>query len=383
MQSIATQRARGVSRVQAQGQSAEAILNELTGEFVKFKERNNAVLDDLAAQIAANRVGGVGGDDGDVKPSVKAARAELGAFVRSGLIPMAAMSTDDGSSGGYLVQPELEKTITRRQADISPMRTLARVVTSRSGEYQIPIATGGVDSGWVGERQSRPETDGPPLALLTITAQEIYANPSVTQRLLDDSVENIGNYLSEEIALAFDEKEGDAFVNGNGVNKPRGFLQYSTAATADATRPFGTLQFDETAGSGVIAADDLVDLVFDLRRGYRRGAAWVMNSTTASVVRKLKDAEGNHIWSLTGDAEMPRLLGYPVEIDEGMPTIATGAFPIAFGNFKRGYIIVDRTGIRLIRDDVTNKPYVQFYTTKRVGGGVYDSNAIKLMKIKA
>ncbi|MBU3971545.1 MAG: phage major capsid protein [Alphaproteobacteria bacterium] len=376
---------RGVSAVRNGPRDADpaTILNGLADAFGEFKERHNAEIDGINARLAAATIGGapVGTD---TPAGVRAAQESFGRFAKTGVAPMAAMSTDDNSKGGYLVQPELEKVITRRQADLSPMRRLARVQTTTSGEYQIPMADGGVESGWTSERGARPETDAAALAMLTIVTGEIYANPAITQKMLDDAVVDIGAYLADEITLAFEEKEGDAFVNGDGINKPRGFLQYPSEATADATRPRGTLEFKETAGTGVIAPDDLINLLYNLRAGYRAGSVWLMNSETAGVVRKLKDADGNHIWSLATTAgELPMLLGYPVEIDEGMPAIANGAYPVAFGNFQRGYIVVDRTGIRVLRDDLTNKPYVHFYTTKRVGGAVHDGNAIKLLKIKS
>jgi len=386
MQNETLTRVRGVQSARAlpRDQSPGEVVSALADTLHDFIARNDRAIDDINSRLAANTVGGARRGDSDTPGSVRAAQESFGRFAKTGMAPKAAMQTDDDSKGGYLVQPELEKTITRRQADLSPMRRLARVQTTTSGEYQIPLADGGVDSGWVGERQARPETDGATLAMLTITAHEIYANPAITQKMLDDAVVDIGAYLSDEITLAFDEKEGDAFVNGNGVNKPRGFLQYPTATDLDATRARGTLQFRQTAASGAIAPDDLLSLLYDLRAGYRAGSVWLMNSATAGVVRKLKDADGNHIWSLASTpGELPMLLGYPVEIDEGMPAVAAGAFPVAFGNFQRGYIVVDRLGIRVLRDDLTNKPYVHFYTTKRVGGAVHDDNAIKLLKIKA
>jgi HK97 family phage major capsid protein len=294
------------------------------------------------------------------------------------------MSTESGPDGGFVVQPELEKRITRYQRDISPMRRLARVVATKAGDYEIPIATSGLDSGWVTERGSRSETDGPALALNNYPVHEIYANPSVTQKLLDDAVEDIGAYLAEEVAQAFDEKEGDAFVNGDGVGKPMGFLQKPTSAAADSARAHGTLQFVETAGVGAITHDDLITMSLTPRAAYRRNAHWLMSSTTVAHLAKLKDGEARHVYQPSLALGVPAtLLGYPVEVDETMPTVAAGAYPIAFGDFQRGYVIVDRMGIRLLRDALTNKPFVQFYTTKRVGGGVHDSNAIKLLKIKA
>lgn len=376
---------RGVSAVRNGPRDADplTVFNNLETAFKEFSERHNAEIDGINARLAAATIGGahVGLD---APAGVRTAQESLGRFAKTGVAPMAAMQTDDNSKGGYLVQPELEKTITRRQADLSPMRRLARVQTTTSGEYQIPMAAGGVESGWTSERAARPETDAATLAMLTIVTGEIYANPAITQKMLDDAVVDIGAYLADEITLAFEEQEGDAFVNGDGIDKPRGFLTYDKTNEADAVRARGKLQFFQTAGTGVIAPDDLVDLLYKLRAGYRAGSVWLMNSETAGVIRKLKDADGNHIWSLaTTQGELPMLLGYPVEIDEGMPAIAAGAYPVAFGNFQRGYIVVDRTGIRVLRDDLTNKPYVHFYTTKRVGGAVHDGNAIKLLKIKA
>jgi len=386
MTTQAMARPRGVLSVHngPRDQSPGEVMEALAETVQDFIARNDKAIDDINSRLAANMVGGIGRGDIETPASVRTAQESFGRFAKTGVAPMAAMSTDDDAKGGYLVQPELEKTITRRQADLSPMRRLARVQTTKSGEYQIPMAADGVESGWVGEREARPETDGATLAMLTIAAHEIYANPAITQKMLDDAVVDIGAYLSDEITLAFDEKEGDAFVNGDGVNKPRGFLTYDTTNEADAVRARGKLQFKETAGSGAIAPDDLIDLLYTLRAGYRAGSSWLMNSATAGVVRKLKDADGNHIWSLASTpGEVPMLLGYAVEIDEGMPAVSAGNFPVAFGNFKRGYIVVDRMGIRVLRDDLTNKPYVHFYTTKRVGGAVHDGNAIKLLKIKA
>lgn len=376
-------RVRGVRAVRADSRAPVDVLNELADTVQGFIKRNDAAIDDIHARLAANMIGGVG-SGGDTPGNVRAAQESFGRFAQTGTAPMNAMSTDDNSKGGYVVQPELEKVITRRQADLSPMRRLARVATTTSGEYQIPMADGGVESGWVSERQARPQTDGPSLAMVTIVAHEIYANPAITQKMLDDAVVDIGAYLSEEITLAFDEQEGDAFINGDGVNKPRGLLSYEQSTDADDTRARGSLQYKMTAGTGVVAPDDLIDLLYTLRAGYRAGSHWLMNSATAGVIRKLKDADGNHIWSLASTpGEMPMLLGYPVEIDEGMPAIANGATPIAFGNFQRGYVVVDRIGIRVLRDALTNKPFVHFYTTKRVGGGVHDANAIKLLKVKS
>lgn len=383
--------ARGVQsvRLQPRAQTPAETLDVLTDTVQNFIARNDKAIDDINARLAANMIGGGGGGDADMPSAgeLRRAQAGLGEYVRSGSLEgsvRASMTTRSGPEGGFVVQPELEKQITRFQRDLSPMRRLARVVKTNSGEYKIPMAASGVESGWAGEEEGRPETDGFKLLLKAYPVHEVYANPAVTQTLLDDAIEDIGAYLAEEIGQAFTEKEGAAFVNGDGIKKPRGFLTYPTSTDADATRATGTLQFHQTAGSGAVAADDLIDLLYMLRAGYRAGSTWLMNSKTAGAVRKLKDADGNHIWSVaTMPGELPMLLGYPVETDESMPDVGAGAFPIAFGNFQRGYLIVDRFGVRLLRDALTNKPFVHFYTTKRVGGGLWQSNAIKLLKIKA
>ena len=221
---------------------------------------------------------------------------------------------------------------------------------------------------------------------------EIYAQPEITQRLLDDSSFNLGNFLSENVSDEFALQEGAAFVNGDGINKPKGYLTYPKASTGDATRPFGTHQY---VPSGVAAsifdathngADVLIDLVHAVKPSYRVGAGvgWMMNSTTASVLRKLKslgDTE-NYLWqSSLIEGQPDRLLGYPVWEDEQMDDIGAGNFPIAFGNWGKGYVIVDRHELRLLRDPYTKKGWVKFYFTKRVGGSPTDTNAIKFLKI--
>ncbi len=203
--------------------------------------------------------------------------------------------------------------------------------------------------------------------------------------MLDDAFFNVEQWLTEEIARDFAQKEGTAFINGNGTAKPKGFLTYPIAATPDATRAFGTLQYNATGVAGGFSAtapaEQLIDLLHSLRATYRQGAVWVMNSKTVSIIRKFKDATGHFIWQPSfSEGRSPTLLGYDVVEAEDMPDVGTGSLSIAFGNFYHGYIIADRVGTRILRDPFTNKPYVQFYATKRVGGAVLNSEAIKLMK---
>ena len=216
---------------------------------------------------------------------------------------------------------------------------------------------------------------------------ELYANPAASQAMLDDAAFDLESWLASEIAAEFARAEGLAFVGGTGTNQPRGFLQAPSTATGDATRPFGTLQFIASGNaSGFDSAPELklIDLVHSLKSGHRQGAAFVMNSKTMAAVRKFKAADGTFLWQPgVLEGQPSRLLGYPVVEVEDMPDVAANACPIAFGNFKAGYLIAERRATTILRDPFTNKPYVNFYATKRVGGQVLDSEAIKLLKISA
>ncbi len=207
--------------------------------------------------------------------------------------------------------------------------------------------------------------------------------PAATATLLDDSAVNIDEWLADEVRDAFALQEGNAFVAGNGVNKPKGFLDYTKVANASWT--WGNTGFLATGVAGAFPAtnpaDKLIDLAYTVKAGYRSNAVFVMNRATQSVIRKFKDGQGNYIWqpSVT-PGQLPVLLGYPVVECEDMPSIATDSYSVAFGDFRRGYLIVDRIGMRVLRDPYSSKPYVLFYTTKRVGGGIQDFDAIKLLK---
>ena len=314
------------------------------------------------------------------------------AFMRSGEtatlsdLELKALSTGTPGDGGYAVPEMIDQEIERVLADISPIRQIAKVVEIGSADYKKLVNICGTGTGWVGEGDIRGETDTPEFREVVPPLGEIYANPAATQHMLDDAFFNVEEWLAGEIAEQIAEAEGEAFVSGNGTNKPKGFVTYSTTAEADDVRAFGTLQHVPT---GVDAdwpvsdpTDVLIDLVHALRPAYRQGASWVMNTNTVAAIRKFKDADGNYIWR-EGDltaGQPPRLLGYPVTEAEAMPDIASNSLSVAFGNFQRGYLITDRLGTRVLRDPYSNKPFVHFYTTKRVGGGVTNSQAIKLLK---
>lgn len=297
-----------------------------------------------------------------------------------------AVSVGVPADGGLAVPDGMDREIDKLVRLVSPMRQLASVKPVGTSTYKKLVRRGGAGSGWVGETDDRPETSTAQLVQVEPSMGEIYAEPHVTQQALDDIWYDVEADVQEQIVEEFAVAEGAAFVTGNGTKKPKGFLAYSTAATADATRAFGTLQYIATGVAGDFAASNKGDIFFDvvasLSRKYRPGSVWTMGQTMLFEVMKIKDSTGNYLWlpSLQDSGLSLKLLGYDVvEMDE-MPAKAANSLSIAFGNFKVGYTIVDRRGMTMLRDPFTRKPYVKFYTTKRVGGGVMNSEAIKLLK---
>lgn len=291
------------------------------------------------------------------------------------------------ADGGYAVPREIDAVISSELKKISPIRQIAQVVQVGSAGYRKLMSIGGAPSGWVSEVAARPETQTPKFAEVAPPAGELYANPAASQLMLDDAAFDLEGWLAGEIATEFARAEGEAFIKGSGVNRPLGFLSSPVSAANDAARAFGTLQI---IGSGNATGFDanpdgkLIDLVHTLKAGHRQGACWVMNSATLAQVRKLKTPDGAFLWQPgLVDGQPDRLLGYPVVEAEDMPDIAANAMPIAFGNFRNGYLIAERSATSILRDPFTNKPFVHFYATKRVGGQVLDSSAIKLLRIQA
>ncbi len=307
-------------------------------------------------------------------------RGETAKLVR---IEEKALSVGSGQDGGYLVPAETEAAVNRALKAISPIRAIAGVKQVSGTVYKRPFATSGTDTGWVAETAARPQTNTPVLAELQFPTMEIYAMPAASSAILDDAIVNIDEWIAEEVRLAFAEQEGKAFVTGDGVNKPKGFTTYTTVANSSWT--WGNLGYVATGVSGAFAAsnpgDKLLDLIYAAKAPYRANGTFVMNRSTQAAVRKLKDGQGNYLWQpANAPGEAPSLMGYPVAECEDMPDIGANSLAIAFGDFSRGYLIVDRAGIRVLRDPYSAKPYVLFYTTKRVGGGVQDFDAIKFLK---
>lgn len=316
-------------------------------------------------------------------------------FVRSGKDRMSqdeikTLSVGSDPDGGYFVRPDTSGRLIQRIFETSDMRAIAGQQTI--GTDRLDGTTDLTDlttAGWVGETAARPATATPQTGKWEIVVHELYAMPEATAKLLEDANVDVAAWLADKVADKMARMENTAFVLGNGVGKPRGFLDYPTATTKDATRADKTLQYLKTGTSGGFGtapagSDKLVDFVHMLKTAYRANARWVMNRATVGEVRKLKDADNHYLWLPSMTATQPAsLLGYGVSEFEDMPDIAANSLSIAFGDFRQGYLIVDRAGIRVIRDELTNKPFIRFYTVKRVGGGVVNFDTIKLLQFAA
>lgn len=293
-----------------------------------------------------------------------------------------ALQVGVDEDGGYAVPEELDRTILNLLKDEVVMRQEATTITVGGANYKKLVNLGGTASGWVGETDSRPETDASKLGQIEPFMGEIYGNPQATQTMLDDAFFNVEDWINSELAIEFAEQEEIAFTSGNGTKKPKGFLAYASTLDPDKTRAFGTLQHVLSGAAAGVTADAIIKLIYTLRKVHRNGAKFMMNNNSLFAIRILKDSEGNYLWRPGLELGQPSsLAGYGVAENEQMPDIAADAKAIAFGNFKRGYTIVDRIGTRILRDPYTKKPFVGFYTTKRTGGMLVDSQAIKLLQI--
>jgi len=398
---------------------ARAALHEMMAAFEAFKGANDARLDEIEKKASADTLleekvaridAAVGAAQARLdralseqrRPVLAAApsttswspspmkgeeKSAFDSYLKTGfgLEVKAGLSTASNSAG-YVAPEQTERAIERRLMAGSPMREIATVRTVGSGVFRKPVSTAGVSAGWVAETAARPETDPATLALLEFPSADLYASPAATQSLLDDAMIDLDEWLAAEVEDAFAAQETSAFVNGDGVNKPKGFLAYTTVA--ETSHAWGQIGYVASGAAGAFAttspADKLIDLVYAPKAQYRPNGRFVMNRKTVSAVRKFKDADGNYIWQPAQRAgETASLLGYAVTEIETMPDIGANSLSIAFGDFQRGYLIVDRAGVRVLRDPYSAKPYVLFYTTKRVGGGVQNFDAIKVMKFAA
>jgi HK97 family phage major capsid protein len=292
------------------------------------------------------------------------------------------------ADGGYALPVDQDKQVLTLARNLSPMRQVCNVVTLGTSDYRKLVNLGGTSSGWVGETDARPATNTSQFAQITPFMGELYANPQVTQNMLDDAFFDVEGFLNGELAYEFSRAEGQAFLTGDGVKKPKGLLAYASAAADDGTRAFGTFQYLATGVAGDWAAsnpgDALIALVHKLKAAHRAGAHWMLNKSLLAEIRTFKDANGNYLWQPSLQAGQPSTLcGYGAVENEDMPVKAANALALGFGHFKAAYTIIDRLGTRILRDPYTNKPYVSFYTTKRVGGMAVDTEAVKFLKFAA
>ncbi|WP_312402545.1 phage major capsid protein [Rhizobium sp.] len=348
------------------------------------------VLKKARPQLGSSRAGAYGA--AEMSPEAAEHKAAFDAYVRRGdeaglrELEAKAMSAGSGADGGYLVPDETDTEIGRRVSVVSPMRALSTVRTVSTAVLKKPFATTGLATGWVAEAAARPQSNAPQLAELSFPTMELYAMPAATQALLDDAAVDIEAWIAGEVDIVFAEQEGDAFIRGDGVNKPKGFLSYTTVA--DSAWSWGNLGYIATGAAGAWKStgpsDALVDAIYSLKAGHRQNGTFMLNRKVQADIRKFKDADGNYMWRPPASAGQPAtLMGFPVAEAEEMPDVAADSLSIAFGDFRSGYLVVDRAGVRILRDPYSAKPYVLFYTTKRVGGGVQNFEAIKLVKFAA
>jgi HK97 family phage major capsid protein len=372
-----------------EGNASLETFKNMTIERINF-------LESVSAKANRPHLGGMRIAD-DFSEAATAHKTAFSGFLRKGEITGLAdlqqksMSVGSGPDGGYAVPKVIDSMINDLAVNISPIRAIARVQQISTPDFHTLVNARGTGSSWVGENTARPGTNTPQLKDIAPPMGELYSNLSATQQMLDDSFFNAEEWLAEQASTEFGRAEGAAFISGNGVNQPLGFLSGpAPVATADATRAFGTLQYVGTGASGAFKTltstvnpiDDFYVLVASLKAAYRKGASFVMNKKTLFAVMGMKDYQGRYVFNpATAPGMQDTLLGYPIYEAEDMPDYtAANAFGVAFGNFQQGYIIVDRIGTRVLRDPFSDKPRVSFYITKRLGGTVLNSEAIKLMK---
>jgi len=376
-----------------------AKLSKLDAELDSLSELKKSV---EAMAIKASRPG-AGGGDAPVAPEKKAYHDAFLNWMRSPSDPQATMDlkaaskavetraaqvvSTTGSAGGFALPEQIEQTIARLSRDITPMRQVATVRQVGTSDYKELFDVNGGSFEWVGEGGTRAQTTTPDLAEVAPTMGTGSARPRASEESLDDLFFNVESWLTTSTAEALAQGEGVAFVSGNGTNRPTGFLAGPTPLlTADGVRAFGTLQARPGGQAAALptSLDVLIDMTADLRARYRANGTWAGNRRTLAGLRKYKDTTGQYLWQPSLQAGRPdSFMGYRVVEMEDMPDVAAGAFPLAFGDFREGYLIVDRAGLRVTRDDITLPGFVQWYIRRRVGGCIRNSEAIKLLRISA
>jgi len=377
----------------AESEAKTARINdELTRLAKEIKTANDRA---EAAETAAARPNR--GDGKSITPAMAEYKAGLFNYIRKGEedgLEKKALSAGVSPDGGYTVHTELDTMIDRVARSNVNMRNLATVRSITTGRsFKKLVTTSGAGyGGWGNEHTAPSESTTPGLVELEFTPGTLWAEPRATQELLEDSDQNIEAWLADEVGIIFESTENQAFIDGNGVNRPRGFLDYSIVA--NASYAWGSIGYVASGASGafrttstsVSPVHDFIGLRHALKPVYRANAVWLMNDATVATVRKFTDGSGNLQWkpgASVADGFTETFLGHPINYDDQMPDVAANSYSVAFGDFKRGYLIVDRLGTQVIRDALTSKPYVKFYTRRRVGGGVQNFEAIKVMKMAA
>lgn len=382
-----------IARIEADMQKAQAIANEAVlavkrqSRVVTDENGDKIDLDQKALEWAntnARRRGTVAG--AYTASDLAGYKAAFDTFLRKGEEVMGAeerkaLSVGSDPDGGYVVYPDMSGRIVQKVFETSPMRAYASVQVISSDALEGLYDLNEASSGWVGETESRTETNTPQIGKWRIPVHELYAKPKATQKLLDDASINMEAWLAAKVAEKFARDESAAFVSGNGINKPRGFLTYASGTTNP-----GQIERFKTGVSSAFAAnpgglDKVIDALYALKAPYRANATWFMSRAVTALARKLKDSDGQYQWQPSNQAGQPAtLLGYPVAAFEDMETLAANSLSMAVADMREAYQIVDRIGIRTLRDPYSSKPYVEFYTTKRVGGDVVNFEAIKLIE---
>lgn len=308
--------------------------------------------------------------------------AQFQKFVRQEGLQAKAASAGSDAAGGFAIPSELDRAVGQIERAASPLSGIVTQIDVGNETYAKLFNIGGGTSGWVAETATRAETTAPSLAKVVPYFGELYANPAATQKILDDAFFDVEGWLSSEVGEAFGAAIDLAIANGSGSAQPKGVLQYTIVSTADSARTFGQVQYVASGSAADFEADDLFTLVHTLRPGYLPNARFVMNTLTTAKIRQFKDVtSGQYLWQPGLQSGVPAtLLGYPLTEDGNLDVVGSDKFPVWFGDFRRFYAVANVRGMRMLRDTYTSKPYVFFYTTRRLGGGVMDSLAVKLLK---
>lgn len=295
------------------------------------------------------------------------------------------MTVGNDGNGGYLAPTEFGGIVMGRIFETSPVRSVANIMTTSASEIEFVLDDDEPDAGWVGEVSARPDTNTPGVGQIIIPAHEIYAQPKASQKLLDDAGVDVEAWLAGKVSRKFGRVENTSFVTGDGSQKAKGFLAYAAWASPGVYERNAVEQVN-SGTSADFDGDSFKDLQNALIEDYQGNAVWMMKRSTWASVTKLKDSTGRYLFETFSnfrDGDQLQILGKPVRLADDMPAQAANSLSVVYGDFGEGYTVVDRIGIRVLRDPFTSKPFVKFYTTKRTGGAVTNYEALKIMKLAA